>query len=139
MSTSNRDTMETPPLRAGELALHLEIAGVLPGVEDPADGCIARFQERMRGQTGISLAHVEEQDGRPVLCLHYNPNLVPLERVERIAHDTGVAITDRFRHETLPLLGMDHGTNPANVEKTVGAVPGVLHVAVNYPTEKIRV
>lgn len=126
-------------LRAGEKALHLEIEHALPGVDEAGDGCIARFEARMKAQTGITEAHVEQHDGHPILCLHYDPNLVPLERVERIARATGVEITTRFRHETLPLLGMDHGTNPSNIEQVVRAVPGVLNVAVNYPIEKMKV
>lgn len=126
------------PLPSGETALHLPLAGTLPGV-DEADDCIGRFAERMKAQTGISDAHLEEQDGQTVLCLHYDPNLVPLERVERIAHDAGVELTTRFRHETLPLLGMDQGTSTANIEQVVRAVPGVLSVGVSYPIEKIKV
>ncbi len=127
------------PLRAGEKALHLTISRALPGIDDSTDHCILRFEERMKSQTGITEAHLEEHDGQTVLCLHYDPNLVPLERVERIAQDTGVEITTRFRHETLVFKGMDHGTNPANIERSVRAIPGVLNVAVNYPIEKMKV
>ena len=127
------------PLRQGETALHLPVSRVLPEVGDIADDCITRFAERMKAQTGISEAHLEEQDRETVLCLHYDPNLVPLERVERIARDTGVELTTRYRHVTLSLTGMDHGTNPANVEATVRAVPGVLSVGVSYPIGKMRV
>lgn len=140
MATKRKKSGEwDAPLRKGETALHLPISRVLPEVEDTADGCIARFAERMRAQTGITEAHLEAQNGEPVLCLHYDPNLVPLERVERIACDTGVEITTRFRHETLPLTGMDHGTNPANIEQAVRAIPGVLNVGVSYPIEKMKV
>ncbi|WP_395143310.1 heavy metal translocating P-type ATPase [Armatimonas sp.] len=59
--------------------------------------------------------------------------------MERIARDTGVEITTRFRHETLPLLGMDHGTSSANIEQAVRALPGVLNVGVSYPIEKMKV
>lgn len=127
------------PLNRGEKALHLPISRALPGVDDTGDGCIDRFEKRMKAQTGITEAHLEEQGGETVICLHYDPNLVPLERVERIARDTGVEITTRFRHETLPITGMDHGTNPANIEDSVQAIPGVLSVNVNYPIEKMRV
>jgi Zn2+/Cd2+-exporting ATPase len=140
MLTKNADNLQTSlPLRKGEAALHLTISRTLPGVDDSADGCITRFEERMKAQTGITEAHLEEQGGETVLCLHYDPNLVPLERVERIARDTGVEITTRFRHETLPITGMDHGTNSANIEDSVRAIPGVLSVNVNYPIEKMRV
>ncbi len=140
MSTdTNAETEAHRPLRPNETALHLAISQVLPGVDDTQDACIARFEQYMKAQTGISEAHIEEREGQPVLCLHYAPNLVPLERVERIARDTGVEITTRYRHETLPIVGMDHGTNPANIERSVRAISGVLNVAVNYPIEKMKV
>ncbi len=134
--------LEKPPLLSllpGEQALHLAISHALPGIDDADDSCISRFTERMKAQRGISEAHLEEQGDQTVLCLHYDPNLVPLERVERIARDTGVEITTRFRHETLPLLGMDHGTSQANIELAVQAIPGVLSVGVSYPIEKMKV
>jgi Cd2+/Zn2+-exporting ATPase len=140
MSIPKTDNTQPPfPLRPGEKVVHLAISHVLPGVEDSADGCIARFEERMKAQTGVTEAHLEEQEGQPVLCLHYDPNLVPLDRVERIARDMGVSITTRFHHETLSLTGMDHGTNPSGIEQTIQAIPGVLSVSVNYPIEKMKV
>jgi Cd2+/Zn2+-exporting ATPase len=140
MPTQTTQKQPAPlPLRPGGQALHLAISNALPGVEEADDGCIVRFGERMKAQTGISEAHLEEHEGQTVLCLHYDPNLVPLARVERIARDTGVEITTRFRHETLPLLGMDHGTSTANIEQTVQAIPGVLNVGVSYPSEKLKV
>lgn len=119
--------------------LQLAIPLLLPGVEDEADGCVARLQERLGAQRGVSVAHVERRDGKPVLCLHYDPNLVPLERVERLARDLGAEITQRYHHETLPVLGMDCGSCAASIEHVVGRVPGVLRVAVNYPVEKMKV
>ncbi len=141
MTTKYKEQPGQPymPLRSGEQAVHLGLSAVLPGVASEGDGCIERFATRMISQRGVTEAHLEEQEGQTVLCLHYDPNLVPLERVERIARDMGVAITTRFRHETLPLTGMDHGTNPANIERSVRAIPGVLAVAVNYPIEKMKV
>ncbi len=127
------------PRRPGEQKLKLAIPLVLPGVEHEEDGCVARLQERMRVQTGVAEAHVERRDGQPVLCLHYDPNLVPLERVDRIARDTGAEIATRYRHETLPVKGMDCGSCAASIEHVVGRVPGVLSVSVNYAVERMKV
>jgi Zn2+/Cd2+-exporting ATPase len=124
---------------SSEKRLQLALPLVLPGVEDEQDGCIARFQERMRGQTGITEAHVERQNGKPALCLHYEPNLVPLERVERLASEMGIEITSRYHHKTLPIKGMDCGSCAASVQHVVGRVPGVLNVTVNYAIEKMKV
>lgn len=122
-----------------ERTFQLEIPVVLPGVEDEKDGCVERLQNRLRAQTGIKQVHIDQKDGKPVLCLHYDPNLVPLEKLERVVRDEGAQMTERFRHETLPLKGMAQGTNVANVEQGVRRVPGVLSVAVNYAAEIMRV
>ena len=74
-----------------------------------------------------------------MLCLHYDPNLMPMEKLQRLARDEGAAITDRFRHKTFPLKGMAQGTNVANIEDIVGALAGVFSVSVNYAAERLWV
>jgi Cd2+/Zn2+-exporting ATPase len=85
------------------------------------------------------MAHLDESGPKPLLCLHYDPNLVPLGRLEQLARDEGAQITQRFRHETLPIRGMDCGSCAASVEHVVAKVAGVTHVAVNYAGAKMRV
>ena len=129
----------SPHARAGEQTLQLNIPVVLPGVSDEQDGCVTRLQERVRSQTGVSQAHIERGEGGAFLCLHFDPNLVPLDKLERLARDYGAEITRRYRHETLPLKGMAQGTNVAHIESAVRRVPGVLDAAVNYAAEILRV
>ncbi len=119
--------------------LQLSFPTVLPGVESEHDGCIERLSERLRGQTGIAEVHVDSESGKPQLCLHYNPNLVTLEKLERLARDEGAAITQRFKHETLAIAGMDCASCAAGIEHIVRKVPGILNVNVNYPTSKMKV
>ena len=125
--------------RAGEQTLQLNIPVILPGVQDEQDGCVARLQERVQSQTGVSQAHIERGEGGAFLCLHYDPNLVPLDKLERLARDYGAEITRRYRHETLPLKGMAQGTNVAHIEDALRRVPGVLDARVNYAAEILRV
>ncbi len=132
-------TTSHAPLPAGEQSLQLDIPVVLPGIDDANDGCVARLQERLQAQTGISQAHVERDHGQAVLCLHYDPNLVPLEKLERLTRDEGAAITKRFRHETLTIAGMDCASCAAGIEHVVRKQNGVLNVNVNYPTQKMKV
>ena len=121
--------------RAGEHLLQLDIPLVLPGVDDARDGCVSRLQERVSAQTGVTRAHVEGGH----LCLHYDPNLLPLEKLERLVRDEGAQISARFKHETWPLRGMAQGTNVGNIESAIAAVPGVLKVSVNYAVERMWV
>lgn len=128
------------PLTGGEQLLQLSIPLVLPGVEEERDGCVARLQERLHGQTGIKEAHVAQEVGKPpALCLHYDPNLVPLEQVERLAMEAGAEIVGRYKHETLPVQGMDCGSCAASIEHVVSKLPGILRVSVNYAVEKMKV
>ena len=122
-------------VRPGDKMLRLQIPLVLPGVDREDDGCIARFTERVSGQTGVSGAHLDGGN----LCLHYNPNLVPLEKLERIARDEGAQITARFKHESLVVKGMDCASCAASIEHAVKRLPGVLSVTVNYAVEKLKV
>ena len=132
-------TPTTPHARAGEQTLQLNIPVILPGVSDETDGCVARLQERVQSQTGVSQAHVERGASGALLCLHYDPNLVPLDKLERLVRDEGAAIVARFKHETMAVAGMDCGSCAAGIEHVVRKQPGVLGVNVNYPTGKMKV
>ena len=132
--------MPNHQIAPGEAAHQLDLPVVLPGVETEDDGCIGRLETRLREQTGIRSVHFDKNEmGQSVLCLHYDPNLVSLEKLERMARDTGTAITNRFRHETLPIKGMDCASCAASIEHVVAKIAGVTHVRVNYPTEKLKV
>lgn len=133
--------MTTQHLTApNERTLQLNVPLVLPGVENEQDGCIARLETRLEGQTGIRDAHFDRDEaGRMVLCLHYDPNLLTLEKLERLARDEGAQIVARFKHETLVVRGMDCGSCAASIEHVIKRLPGVLSVTVNYAVEKLKV
>ena len=140
-ATSNIFMSSTQHIVApGESALQLNIPILLPGVDDERDGCVSRLEQRLTNQTGIQRVHLDHNDaGKPVLCLHYDPNLVPLEKLQRLARDEGAAITGRFKHETLVVKGMDCASCAASIEHVVKRIPGILAVTVNYAVEKLKV
>ena len=122
-----------------EELLLLEIPVVLPGVENASDDCVARLAERVRAQTGVSRAHAQENAGQAVLCLHYDPNLVPLARLERLAREAGAEISARFRHETMPVRGMHCASCAARVEHVLRRQNGILRASVAFAGEKLKV
>ena len=87
--------------------LSLELPILLPQIEDERDQCVERLQEQLKQHKGIEAVHLRSQDGQALLCLHYDPNLVSLERFERLATGTGATVTERYRHETLKVTSMD--------------------------------
>lgn len=126
------------PLAAGHRTVKLQISNLLPGLQE-GDGCIGRLSAQLAAQKGIAESHLEQEDGHSVLCLHYDPNLMPLDRVQRLAREAGVSITQRYRHDVFTIKGINQGTNVSFIEEAVSKVNGVLHVAVNYASEKMLV
>ena len=133
-------TSRTPDAHGGEPRVSLELPVVLPEVDGHDDQCIERLVERLEGLRGITSAHLDGDDtAGSRLCLHYDPNLVALAQVERLARDAGTALTRRYRHETLLITNMDCGDCAQSIEHVVRRIDGVLQVSVSYAAEKMRV
>ncbi|MCL4507813.1 MAG: cation-translocating P-type ATPase, partial [Chloroflexi bacterium] len=122
-----------------ESTLQLEIPVLLPGVADERDSCVQRLNEQLAAQKGIRQAHVERANDQATICLHYDPNLLSLEGVQRLAQRAGAQITDRFHHLHLPIEGMDCSDCATVLEHSVGRLDGVLTVSVNYAAQSMRV
>lgn len=124
---------------AAEKTLQLEIPLLLPQVEDEKDQCVERLLERVRSQRGIVQAHVDRKNGEGCFCLHYDPNLMSLNQVRRLAEQVGAELTDRYKHDSLRITDMDCGDCATSIEHILGRVDGILTIAVNYAAEKMRV
>ncbi len=122
-----------------EKTIELEIPLLLPGIADDRDGCLSRLELALTNHKGILRSHLE-RDKTPVdLCLHYDPNLLSLPDVKRMAERAGAQIINRFHHESIPIEGMDCSDCCMVIEHSVARIDGVLDVSVNYPAEKMWV
>lgn len=115
-----------------EQTIQLDIPLLLPEIENARDDCIVRLEEMLENHRGIRRVHVTHNTEPTQLCLHYNPNLIPLAAVERIAREAGAEFTDRYRHETIPFRGMTAADAADTLEAVLGDLPGMLHASVNY-------
>ena len=84
-----------------EKTIELEIPLLLPGIEDEKDECLTRLESSLQNRKGILRAHLERDKSLVDLCLHYDPNLLSLPEVKRIAERAGAQITNRFHHATI--------------------------------------
>jgi Cd2+/Zn2+-exporting ATPase len=122
-----------------EKTIELEIPLLLPGVEAEDDLCLARLETALQDRKGLRRVHLE-RDTRPVrLCLHYDPDVIPLGQVERLASRVGAQIANRYHHALIPIEGMDCSDCSIVIEHSVGRMEGVMTVSVNYPAETMRV
>lgn len=109
----------------------LELNLVLPQI-DAADDCASHLTQHLSGQRGISQAHITQENGAVQLCLHYDPNLISLASVERLAQDAGAEVSGRYRHEQIAFTGLNVADAAQNVARQLEALPGMLHANVNY-------
>ena len=121
-----------------ERELVLDVSAVLPGVEAD-DGCLDRLEKALQGHRTLRRAHLE-RDARPArLCLHYDPDILSLAEVTRLAERAGGQILGRYQHDLLAITGMDCSDCAVVIEHSVGRVDGVLAVRVNYAAQTVRI
>ena len=115
-----------------EETIELEIPLILPDLEDERDECIAFLDTFMQDKRGILRAHLERDQDPPALCVHYDPNLITLEAVRRLALDAGSELSGRYRHERIPFEGMANADEAGSLASSLGRLPGMLHATANY-------
>lgn len=114
-----------------ESTTQLELKLILPEL-DSQDECVDILTTRLNQQRGIEKAHIVHENGEARLCLHYNPNLISLATVQRLAHDAGAEINQRYRHEQIPFRGMHSADAALKLERQLKQLKGMIHASVNY-------
>jgi len=122
-----------------EEKLSLELPIILPEDNGQCPRCAERLVEVLSGQRGIEKAHLRQDGERTLLCLHYDPNLASLSTVRRLAVEAGSLISERYRHETLRVRGMDCTDCAKSLEHILSRLPGVIDVSASYAAERMRV
>jgi Cd2+/Zn2+-exporting ATPase len=122
-----------------EKTFELEIPLLLPGVEDEKDECLIRLENSFQNQKGILRAHLDREKTPVALCMHYDPNLLNIDQVRRMAERAGAGIANRYHHLSTPIEGMDCSDCVTVIEHGLGRMEGVLAVNVNYAAAKMRV
>lgn len=120
-----------------EKTLEIEIPLLIPGLTNHQDNCLERLETSLQNQRGILRAHIENQQEPQILCLHYNPSLSSIEDVRRIAERAGAKIANRYRHESIPIKGMDCSDCVTVLEHGLNRIEGVLDVKASYTAQRI--
>lgn len=101
--------------------------------------CLERLQHRIQAYRGIEVAHLDEE-GEPLrLCIHHDPNLIGIDYVRAIAMEEGAHLDWQYRHETLPVEGMDCADCARTLENGVGRLEGVLWASANFAASTMAI
>jgi Cd2+/Zn2+-exporting ATPase len=119
----------------------LELPLLLPDVPDARDACVRRLEGLLGEERGVVRVHTVAADGggEGQLCLHYDPEIVTLAQVERLAHSAGARISDRFGHEMLALRAIDGEDAARRIEADLESLDGVLEASVNLAAQRVRI
>lgn len=111
--------------------LKLDLPLVLPSVVSDHDACIERLKYALVTNRGISEVHVENMNGKKSLCIHYNPDLLKVERVREIVLANGARLEDRFGHISERIKGALDARKARRIEADLGEINGVLESSVS--------
>ncbi|MCL4777308.1 MAG: heavy metal translocating P-type ATPase [Gammaproteobacteria bacterium] len=108
--------------------LRLDIPLLLPGVPDADDACIGRLMAELQGRDGIQEVHVRRNgnDETPQLCIHYDPQILPLMRIRELVEAAGAQIANQYGHLLWLVEGIGHVRRARTVAERLRSLPGVL-------------
>jgi Cd2+/Zn2+-exporting ATPase len=110
----------------------LEIPIIVPGIEGDSDECLVLLLESLLNQKGIIKAHIDWTTSQAQICLHFDPNIITLAAIKRIAMEAGSDFNKRYRHEKIPFSKMDAADSAMSLKHVLENLPGMLHTSVNY-------
>ena len=117
----------------------LDLSLVLPGHPPEADVCLDSLEHKLAQTRGVEKAHLKKENGKTELCVHYDPDLLTLAGLERVASEAGAEVQARYKHETMQLSGMHCTDCAGSIEAVTKRLDGVLNVSANYAAEKMSV
>ncbi|MBX3104048.1 MAG: heavy metal translocating P-type ATPase [Cryobacterium sp.] len=117
----------------------LDLKTVLPAALDESDACVRNLTRSLVGRDGIKSAHIEGGgDAEARLCVHFEPDVISLQRIREIVLSLGAHIERRFGHVTVGVTGVMRPARAEVLERRLRKLAGVVEAHVS-PTGTVRV
>ena len=120
-------------------SVRLDLPILLPEVPDARDACVDRLQALLSPRRGIRHTHIADDNGRSILCVHYDPDMLTVDDVRRLAEAAGAEVSSRYGHRSWPLHAIAAEDAGRVIEEALATVEGVIAVSVNLPAQIARV
>lgn len=113
--------------------LKLDLALILPDAPHVADACVRRLLEEMSGKGGLEHVHVrtDEANQETQLCIHYDPDVLPLARIREFVEAAGAKLTARYGHLMWQLDDVLHQRKARSTQLSLYRLSGVFEVDVS--------
>ena len=106
---------------------------LLPEIPNERDECVNRIINSMHQRRGIDKVHVIPPNGneKAQLCFHYDPSIISINEIEKLASHAGVAITGHYGHLLIDVAGIRHPRHARLIEARVGSQEGIISVSAS--------
>ncbi len=122
-----------------EKIIEIDIPLLLPEIENDQDDCLVRLQDSLRAHKGVTHVHLHRDQSPVQLCLHYDPAIVTIDNLRRLAKRAGADIANRYHHDVIPVEGMDCSDCALVLEHSLERLDGVLDIRVSYVGQSMHV
>ncbi|MAT42415.1 MAG: cadmium-transporting ATPase [Anaerolineaceae bacterium] len=115
-----------------EKTVEITLSVLLSDWDDECDPCIEELQDRLQVHKGIIETHLHVDHDPIDLCIHYDPNLISLSAVKRLAQKAGAELSNGYVHEEIPFDGLESADSAIVVGEALENLGGMLHARLNY-------
>ena len=115
----------------------LDIPVLWPDYFEDCVQCIERLTQALESMDGMRSVTVSTD--RRTLRVTYAKDLLTFEAIKDAARELGVTVAERYKHESIRILGLDCPDCAAKVETAMRRVPGVAWASLNYATSVLIV
>ncbi|GAB3999899.1 heavy metal translocating P-type ATPase [Spirosoma daeguense] len=118
--------------------LQIDLPVLLPNLPDEKDQCVRRLIDLLEERSGIDKVHIRTEERNDAtlehtsqLCIHYDPQVISLNRVQTLAQQAGADITHRYGHYVGYLKGIRHARHARTVTEQIRDWQGVVEASVS--------
>lgn len=106
---------------------------LLPDVPDEKDTCVHRISSELKDIAGIEETHIVKAygDAKAQLCFHYDPSVISVEKLQRLAEQAGARITRRYKHIIVQVSGIRHQRQTKLIEAVLQNQKGILSISAS--------
>ncbi|WP_354476611.1 heavy metal translocating P-type ATPase [Marisediminicola sp. UYEF4] len=120
--------------------IQLDLRTLLPEALDERDACVRNLIGALESREGVRSAHIDRAHDAATaqLCIHFEPDVIGLDRIRDLAHSLGARVDSTFGHISVEVDGVSRVARAQLLEQRLRTMSGVVEAHVS-PIGSVRV
>lgn len=106
--------------------LRIQLQVLLPSIADEDDGCVRRLLSEIGRIRGVKEVHLQSGAVAREVCVHFDPESISLEELQKGVASLGAAISARYGHVLWTVDGITHQRKAITVSEALSKLEGVV-------------